>query len=187
MSWELPTSVTLPSSSYQINSDYRDILEIIAQLQNADSSEYERIYIALALFYEDFDAIPEDELEAAAHEMMRFINCGEDESDDPAPPKQIDWEQDQLMIVADINKSAGCEIRALLFLHWWSFIAFFNGIGDGQLATVVAIRAKRRKGQKLEKWEQEFYQQNKSKVDFKQRYTAEEQAEVDYLNQLLGD
>ena len=51
---------------------------------------------------------------------------------------------------------------------------------------LVTIRDKLRRGKKLEKHEQEYYRQNRSRVDLKRRYSAEEEAEFDYLKQLLG-
>lgn len=87
------------------------------------------------------------------------------------------------MIAADINKAAGRDVREPAPLHWWSFVSMFNGIGEGQLSTVVAIREKKRTGKRLEKWEQEFYRKNRSKVEFKQRYTS---AENDLLSMWAG-
>lgn len=99
----------------------------------------------------------------------------------------MDWEQDAQVIVADVNKVAGIEIRALPFLHWWTLVSYFNAIGEGQLSTLVSIQEKLRKGKKLEKWEQEFYRKNKDKVDLKKRYSAEEIAEQERLKKLLGE
>ena len=186
MNWTLPETVTLPSGEYEVNTDYRDILDVIAHLQNREDSEEERIYIALRLFYVDFALVPLAEWADAAQAMMVFINCGEPVEDDSPGQKLVDWEQDAPIIVADINKVAGGEIRALPYLHWWTFIGYYHGIGDGQLAMIVSIRKKLRTG-KLEKWEREFYKENRSRIDLKQRYTAEEQAEIDALNKLLGD
>ena len=91
------------------------------------------------------------------------------------------------MIVADVNKVAGTEIRVLPFLHWWTFVSYFNAIGEGQLSTLVSIREKLRKGKKLKKWEQEYYRKKKDKVDLKKRYSAEELAEQERLKKLLGE
>ena len=89
--------------------------------------------------------------------------------------------------VADVNKVAGTEIRAIPFLHWWTFMAYFNAIGEGQLSTLVSIRDKLRRGKKLEKWEQEYYRKNKERVDLRKRYSAEELAEQQRLKMLLGE
>lgn len=188
MIWALPTSVKLPSGSYAVHADFRDILEIIRQLEDPEGTQEERLYIALRLFYEDFFSIPKEELERAAVEMMTFINCGEPvDPDEPPAPRLLDWEQDGPMIVSDVNKVAGCEIRSLEFLHWWSFISCFRGIGEGPLATVVAIRDKLRRGKKLEGWEKEYYRKNKAQIALRPRYTAEERAEREKLQALLGE
>lgn len=184
--WVLPTAITLSGIDHPINTDYRDILDIIHWINDPSENEQVRLYVALALFYEDFDSIPESDYYVALIEMMRFINCGEDVKNDKPQPKRIDWEQDHLMIAADINKVAGCEVRALPYLHWWTFLAYFNAIGEGQLSTVVSIREKRRKGKKLEDWERDYYLENKDIIDFKKNYTPEELKEIERLNHLLG-
>ena len=101
--------------------------------------------------------------------------------------REIDWQQDAELIVGGVNKVAGCEVRALPYLHWWTFIAYFMNIGSGPLATVVGIRHKLAKGQKLEKWEQQFYRENKEIVDLRPQLTKEEEAEKQRLLALLGE
>lgn len=180
--WSLPTSASIGGVDYPIHGDYRDILDIFRYLDDPEQPEYVRWRIALALFYEG--EIPQQHLQEAMECLVGFISCGDRESK-PAP-KLLDWEQDAQVIVADVNKVAGTEIRALPFLHWWTFVAYFHAIGEGQLSTLVSIRDKLRKGKKLEKWEQEYYRKNKDKVDLRKRYSAEELAEQKRLNKLLG-
>lgn len=186
MSWGLPTSVELSSGAYAIETDYRDILDIIKVLSVPDQSDTERIYVSMALFYDDFATMPATDWQQAVAEMMRFIAAGDEDDGQPAP-QMIDWEQDETMIAADINKAAGCEVRALPYLHWWTFIAYFGAIGEGQLSTVAGIRDKLRRGKKLEKWEQEYYQKNKARVQLRPKYTTEELAEQERLKKLLGE
>lgn len=177
--WDLPQSIEIGGKQWEIHADFRDILDIIQRLSSKTS---ESLYVCLALFYEDFENLPEDCFTEALEKMFSFIACGEEEDASPRP-KTIDWEQDRQMIISDINKVAGCEIRALPFCHWWTFISWFNGIGDGQLATVVSIREKKRKGKKLEDWEKEFYKNNRSKVDFKTEYSP---SDNEQLSKWLG-
>ena len=92
----------------------------------------------------------------------------------------MDWEQDAPLIAADINKAAGCEVRALPYLHWWTFMAWFNSIGDGQLATLLRVRSKLRHGQKLQPWEQDM-------VDLRPRLNPAEIAERQRLQRLLAN
>lgn len=171
--WALPRDVEVCGVRYAVNADFRDILDIISRLSDVNTPERERAYVALALFYQDFNSMPSIHYAEAARQLQHFVNCGSEDTAPPAP-KMIDWEQDQIMIVADVNKVAGREIREMPFCHWWTFISWFNSIGEGQLSTVVAIREKQRKGKKLSSWEKEFYQANREKVDFKRVYTTAE-------------
>lgn len=186
--WELPTAVELGGTAYPIAADYRDILEIIDELQYGDDPAPVRQYVALSLFYDDFDAIPVEHREDAVTAMLWFIACGEEDNGGrpgPPPVKQIDWQQDRLAIVADVNKVAGCEVRALPFLHWWTFIAYFNAIGEGQLSTLVSLREKLRRGKKLEEWERDYLARNRQRVVLQPRYTAEEKADREAAERLL--
>lgn len=186
MLWELPESVEIGEKTYAVNADYRDIISIINQLNDLDEDETVNVYTAFAMFYPDYESIPYAEYETAVNEMFRFINCGEKPEADSHPvPKRIDWEQDGLIIAADINKHAQQDIRSVPFMHWWTFMSLFAGIGDGQLSLVVSIRDKLRKGQPLDKWEKEYYRENKSRVDLKKRYSAEELEERERINKLL--
>lgn len=180
--WGLPDSAEIGGVRYLINADYRDILEIFRHLDDPDQPEYVRWRIALALFYEG--EIPTEHRQEAMEYLTEFIACGEKNT--RSGPKLLDWEQDAQVIVAEVNKVAGTEIRAVPFLHWWTFMAYFNAIGEGQLSTLVSLRDKLRRGKKLEKWEREYYQKNKSRVELKKRYSAEDLAEQERLKKLLN-
>ena len=179
--WKLPQSAVIGGIKYKINSDFRDVLEIIKYLTDVRKSEYSRWMIALALFYEE--EIPAEHQEEAAKFLSDFISYGVPE--DKPGPKLVDWDQDASLIVADVNKVAGKEIRAEEYLHWWTFLSYFYGVGEGQLSTVVGIRSKRAKGKKLDKWEQEYYRDNRKKVDFQTPDTPEKEEIKEYFNKWL--
>ena len=181
--WGLQTSATIGGVEYPIHADFRDILNIFRYLDDPDRTEYIRWRIAIALFYEG--EIPDGCFQEAMEYLAEFISCGEREN--KPGPKLLDWEQDAQVIVADVNKVSGTEIRSVPFLHWWTFLAYFNAIGEGQLSTLVSIRDKLRCGKPLEKWEKEYYRKNKERVDLKTRYSAEELAEQERLKKLLGE
>lgn len=180
--WSLPETAEIGGKVYELNTDYRDILEILGYLNDQEKPEFMRWLIAIALFYEG--NIPQEHQSEAMQYLSSFISYGEIDDTKPSP-KMIDWEQDALAIVSDVNKVAGCEVRRLPYLHWWTFLSYFQAIGEGQLSTIVAIRDKLRRGQKLEKWEQDYYRENKSRIDFKKKYSAEELAEQERLKKLL--
>lgn len=179
--WSLLQSAVIGGKEYSINTDFRDILEIIGYLNDESKTIYLRWKIALSLFYNE--EIPESDEEAAAQFLSDFIAYGK--KDEKSGPKLIDWEQDALLIVTDINKVAGKEVRAEKFLHWWTFMSYFNGIGEGMLSTVVGIRSKKAKGKKLDKSEQEYYREHKSDVDFRQSDNSEKAEIQEYFNKWL--
>lgn len=185
--YTLPARLEVDGKSYRIHTDYRDILDIVERLQNPDKPEFIRWYEALALFYEDFGEMPAHSRAKAMERLCWFLRGGQEESGAPATAPLLDWRQDCMAIVADVNRVAGCEIRALPELHWWTFLAWFNAVGEGQLSLLVGIRQKLRKGKKLEKWEQEYYRANRARVDLKRQYSAEEQDERERLQRLLGE
>ena len=98
----------------------------------------------------------------------------------------MDWEQDGDMIVPAVNKVAGKEIRAVPYMHWWTFFGYFMESGECLFNTVVGIRSKNAKGERLDKWEKKFYQENKNTIDIKTRLSEEEQAYKDKLNEMLN-
>ena len=173
-SWTLPESALIGGKHYRINADFRDVLEVIEKLNDMNEDEAVKRYVAMALFFDDFEKMPEKDYVDAFRFMADFISAGE-EDDGVHRPKLIDWEQDRNIIASEINKVAGTEVRALRFLHWWTFLGYFSCIGDGQLALIVSIREKKNQGKKLEKYEQDFYRKNRSRVDLKQHITQAEE------------
>lgn len=176
--WYLPEYAVIGGKKHKINSDFRDILEIIGVLQDVEQPESIRVLVALSLFFEDFESIDKEYMEESANWMCGFIGLFE-ENTNKQTHKQIDWEQDQRIIISEVNKVAGKEIRLEKHLHWWTFVAYFSAIGEGQLSYIVSIREKLRKGQKLEKHEREFYRANRNAVDLKIKLTKTEQELLD--------
>lgn len=179
--WVLPQSVKFGEEEYLLNTDFRDILEIIGYLVDETQTEFVRWQIAIGLFYEQ--EIPQEYQQEAMQYLADFISYGVTEN--KPGPKLIDWEQDANLIVSDINKVAGCEIRLLKYLHWWTFLSYFYAIGEGQLSTVVSIRKKRATGKKMEKWEQEFYRANKNTVEFTKAKSDEAKNEKENIMKWL--
>lgn len=181
--WELPRQAQICGRTYHLHTDYREILEIFSYLQEEDQPEFLRWRIAMALFYEE--EVPWEDFSQAAEYFRWFVNCGSQEQGE-SYPQLLDWQQDAQDIVADVNRVAGQEIRQLPYLHWWTFMGWFHGIGEGNLSTLVSIRDKLRRGKKLESWEQEYYRRNRSRVILRKKYSASELAEQERLQKLLG-
>lgn len=181
--WQLPREACIGGRTYRLRTDYRNILEIFTWLQDETKPEFFRWYVALAMFFEE--EIPDADFREAAEYFRWFVCCGQQEEPEPGPVL-IDWEQDAQVIVADINKAAGQEIRELPELHWWTFLGWFHSIGEGGLSTLVSIRDKLNRGKKLEPWEQAYCRRNQALVKMRKKYSASELAERERLEKLLA-
>ena len=188
----LPVTISANNTVYPIreNGDYRMVLDCFDVLNDVDLSENERILAFLIIFYEDFNdvesvlSVKEGELKPLIDNAFLFFNCGQPHN--PAADvnfKTIDWSQDEQLISSAINKVAGKEVRAEPYIHWWTFMGYFNAVGESALSTVVGIRAKIAKGKKLEKYEQQFRQDNPQYFTWDRR-TIKQKEDDELLNQI---
>ena len=185
MTWNLPLCVEIDGKEHKIRNkcDYRVVLDVISCLNDEELEMSDRIRCALYIFYEDISEI--ENFEVAMKEMFRIINNGaEEEQTHENKPVLMSWEHDFPILAPQINKVLKAEIRNPdAYFHWYTFLGGYFGIDpeNNTWATVVSIRSKRAKGQKLEKHEIEFYRENRKMVDLPQQITAEER---DLLNAL---
>lgn len=182
----LPDALEVGGREWAVLTDYRDILVIMEAYNDPELTDWERVWVMLHVLYVDFEDMPAECYQEAAGMAVWFLDCGQEAADEKAPYKLMDWGQDEAILFPAINKAAGREVRTVEHMHWWTFMGCFMEIEEGTFSTVLSIRQKRAKGKKLEKWEREFYQNNKAMCDIKTRYTAEEQEEKDYWNKVLG-
>ena len=187
MIFDLPTALEFGGRSWDIATDYRDILRILTAFEDPDITDQEKAYICLHNLYVDFEEIPRDQLQAAFDAAIKFIDAG-NEGDDRPHPRTMDWAQDAPLIFPAVNRAAGFEVRSVEYMHWWTFLGFFMEIRDTTYATVLALRQKKygKHRKKLEKNEQEFWRNNASICELKPRYTEEELAEQEALKSILG-
>lgn len=185
--YELPTSLNISGVDFAIRTDFRKIIGVLIALSNPDFNDEAKAIIAIQIMYEKWWEIPEENLSEALQKAYEFIDCGQSDDNPNHPkPRLMDWEQDGDMIVPAVNKVAGKEIRAVSYMHWWTFFGYFMESGECLFNTVVGIRSKKVKGEKLDKWEKKFYQENKNIIDIKTRLSEEEQAYKDKLNEMLA-
>ena len=189
--YELPTTVEINERVYAIRNkgDYRMVLDCFAVLNDVELSEDERLLACLLIFYEDFDdlesvlSINEDDIAALIDKAFLFFNCGQEHPSAETNYKTIDWEQDAQLISSAVNVVAGKEIRAETYLHWWTFMGYFNAVGESALSTVVGIRSKIAKGKKLEKYESDFRRENPQYFNWDMR-TLKQKEDDELLAQL---
>lgn len=193
----LPDSLMISGEKYSIRSDYRNVLQVFEAFSDPDLEDYEKWIVAVYLLFEDFycaddveDAVQSGfDLKEAAEQIIWFISAGTPEKD-KVPVPTYNWQQDEQIIFSAVNKVAGKETRQSDYMHWWTFLGYFNEVGEGTFSFIVGIRDKLNKGKKLEKYEKEFYKNNRDLVDIKKPKSKEELKEEeeyqDLLNEVLG-
>lgn len=165
--YSLPISITINDTDYEIRNkgDYRMVLDCFSALDDAEITKQERILACLVIFYETFDdiqdAINDTNFDELVKQMFLFFNGGTEEVNGQKTNfKLVDWEKDETILVSAINHVAGKEVRAESYIHWWTFLAYYMGIGDCTFSHIINIRYKSAKGEKLEKHERKFKMEN---------------------------
>ncbi len=182
--WKLPTSLEIGGVGYSIRSDFRATLDILMYFNDPEYEMDEKWEICLDILYEQYEEMPAEHKEEAAQKAMEFIDMGI-KGDGRQKPHTMDWEQDAPIIIPAVNKVLGSEVRAVPYMHWWTFLGAYMESGESLFSQILSIRQKKVKNKKLEKWEQEFYRENKAFVDLKKKYTEEEKELQEQLKALL--
>lgn len=176
MIYGLPESVTVCGKEYAIRSDFRVILDIMEVLNDPELSDQERAFFTLGFFYPDFEEMEPEHCQEAIRQCFWFINGGKDEArSGKKQPRLMDWEKDFPYIIAPVNRVVGHEVRADAHFHWWSFLAAYMEIGECTFAQIVHIRDRQSKGKPLEKFDKDWYRQNRDLVDMKVKITSAEE------------
>ena len=175
--WSLPKSAEINGTRYEIRSDFRAALDIIRILEDVELSDAERGFFACQIFYIDFDEMPRSDYQDAADFLQWFIGGGDRKTSKPKR-KLIDWVDDFGLIVSPVNRILGYDARSADYVHWWTFLGAYMEIGDCLLAQVVSIRKKLKTGKKLEKFEREFYRENRELVDFSEPELTDAEKEI---------
>ena len=143
--WELPASIDVDGTTYAIRTDFRAVLDVLTAMNDPDlflpdSPDDEKNWIRMDTMFqiliEDYDHLPPDKYNEAGKALMEFIDCGM-EDDGKRKPHTMDWQQDAQIIIPAINRVQGTEIRALSYLHWWTFLGAYMEIGECLFAQVI--------------------------------------------------
>jgi hypothetical protein len=184
--WDFPTSMTIGEKTWEIRSDFREVLDVMEVLSDEDSTDEDRAVDALSVFYytltPDGEEVPYDPYEMsqevntkALEWMMWFIRGGKDEDKGASSRRVMDWDQDFPLIAPPVNRVLGFECRSCKYLHWWTFLGAYMEIGDCYFAQVVSIRSKKQGNKKLDKSDQEFYRKHRQDIDLKRQMSAGEE------------
>ena len=188
---QLPKTLEIHGKQYEIRPDYRNILRIIEAFSDNELSDSEKMAVCLQRMFVDFQKIPHTDYKEAYEKAYWFMGCGKPEEHKP-PLRTFNWIKDEPLIFPAVNKAAGIEVRSVPFLHWWTFMGYFDSIdAESLFGTVLYIRQKKQKGKKLEKHEREFLQNNRALMSLEvtensKPKTAEEKL-LDMFNDLVAE
>lgn len=183
-SWKLPTSLFISGVDWQIETDFRTIIDVLIAFNSPDYDMEEKVLYCLMSVIKDFDKLKESDYKEALEKISEFIDMGIKEENNTH--KLMDWEQDSVLIIPAVNKVIGHEIRSEQYMHWWTFLSAYMEIGESSFSHIVSIRNKQAKHIKLEKWENDFVRENKNLVTLNKKLSKEEKEEMDLLTELLG-
>lgn len=158
---ELPVSVDIGSEKYEIDADFRTIMNIEGiifgkevtedqknfakemmkeiEINEKDAITNAKYYDALKIFYKD--NIPDD-LEEAMEKMLWFYSCGKEEiSKQKTKKKVISFEHDFDYINAGFMQDYKIDLFEVDFLHWWKFISLFSALHDDcKICEIIGYR-----------------------------------------------
>ena len=179
---QLPTKLNVNGVLRDIRSDYRNILRIFTAMNAKELKDEEKVLICLRRMYTHFDDIPKSDYKAAYEAAVAFIECNTKEKKERPPI--VNWDKDEQLIFAEVNKVAGQEIRAVPYLHWWSFLGYFQCVDqNGTWGFILTIRQKRAMHKKLESHESEFFNANRELCEVGEYVSPKDQAQ-DFALQL---
>lgn len=159
---ELPVSVDIGSKKYEIDADFRTIMNIEGiifgkevtedqknfakeMMQEVEINEKDAItnakyYDALKIFYKD--SIPDD-LEEAMEKMLWFYSCGKEETSKTKTKKKvISFEHDFDYINAGFMQDYKIDLFEVDFLHWWKFMSLFSALHDDcKICEIIGYRS----------------------------------------------
>lgn len=183
--YELSTSLRVGDVDYPIRTDFRDVLYLLQILSSPEYEADEKGAIALRVLYETWEDIPRERYDEALERAAEFIDGGLRGGQKRPGPRTMDWEQDACIILPAVNRVLGGEVRAMPYLHWWTFLGAYMEIGESLFSTVLSVRDKRARGRKLETWEQEFYKANRALIELKKPETEADKARRAALKELF--
>lgn len=112
-----------------ISTDFRNMIQADLILSDPDIGKSEKIYCALDQLYPE---IPAD-INKAVEGLMWFFRRGNQEEISKSSKKAFDFDQDAGLIFAAFYATYGISLTTIDYLHWWEFMALFEGLPETTL------------------------------------------------------
>ena len=143
-----PTAVNAGGKDYEIETDFRTIIEVeniifgpLTEEQEAFAREIQkqselsaedaelnaRYFYAMQLFYRG--CIPDD-LKEATEKLIWFYACGKKQKGKKAEEPVLSFEIDMDYISAGFLQDYGIDLFDVDYMHWWKFMSLFSALHD---------------------------------------------------------
>ncbi len=168
---KLPTKIKINGKNYDINYDYRTIINILIAFEDDELSNYEKCYIMLNNLYKD--EIPNENLEEAVTKAIRFIDCDQEYKTNTSDQRIFSFKKDAMYIFSGINATHHIDIEENN-IHWWKFMSLFMDMKPDCMFGELTYYRKRKNDGKLTKEEKEQYKKIKDLVDLEDKVVTKQ-------------
>lgn len=142
---EHPESVTIDTTEYPINTDFRGCIKIIMAFEDNELTPQEKQLILLANLY----SVVPNNLQAALDRANWFLNGGKEQSNSNEANevhRVYSFSKDANFIYAAFRQTHGIDLTTAQ-LHWWTFLALFMDLGqDTTFCQLTALRKRIKTG-----------------------------------------
>lgn len=162
---ELPRRIKINETVYDINYDFRTVINILLAFEDSELTDEEKMYIMVKNLY--VDEIPEEDIEEAIRKAIKFIDLGKEEDDSrrESDTRTYSFEKDASYIFSGINQTHHIDLEEKKDLHWWKFMSMFMDMSpDCMFGELIYYRKRKAEG-KLNKEEKKQYEKIKDLVD----------------------
>lgn len=182
--YSLPLFVTVDDEKYYIRNkcDYRTVLKVLKIYDDDELSEIGCLKCVLYNFYEHyynfahrFDDVSEGitNIEIGEKEVELLFRMKEiidfnvrDVDKSKRHPKLVDWSYDFHNIAPAVSKVLTYDIRESdKYTHWFTFVGAMQEVGECYWTRILRYRAKKAHGEKMDKYDRDFYKNCKSDID----------------------
>jgi hypothetical protein len=159
----LPKKIRINGNLYDINYDYRTVINILIAFEDENLTQYEKLYIMVKNLYKD--DISDDEFAEACEKAIRFIDCDKKYTTKTSDKRIYSFEKDGGYIFSGINSTHHIDIEEKRDLHWWKFMDFFMDMNpDCMFGEITYYRTRKNEG-KLTDEEKKQYRKIKDIID----------------------
>lgn len=178
----LPTKIKVNDNIYNINSEYKNILNIILAFEDEMLTLEEQYFILIKCLY--IEDVLEEDIEEAIKKGIKFIDCGEEPKNDKTnKPRTYSFKKDGNYIFSGINQTHHIDIEEKHNLHWWKFVSFFMDMNtDCMFGELMYYRVRKQEG-KLTEEEKKNYKKIKDIVDLDPVKKKESQARKQFFEE----